>query len=144
MRRLLLTFLILIAPLFAVSGDDSDTTIVVIANRAAPDTALDRGALLDFYTGDIQAWSDGTRVRLFDLEGHKDVRDRFFDYLGKTSSRMRSIWLKNMLSGEGHPPDALSDEEAVVRQVAATPGAIGFVTRAHVGDSVKVLLTISE
>lgn len=128
----------------AVLADQPDSSIVVIAHRSAPDSSLDKSAVLDFYTGDIKSWSDGQRVVLLDLDDHRDLRDRFFDYLGKTSSRMRSIWLKNMLSGEGQPPRALIDEDSVVRTVAATPGAIGFVSRDKVDDDVKVLLTIDN
>ncbi len=149
MRRLLTILLITTTILAAerpgrAAADPADSAIVVIAHRSAPDTVLDKDALLDFYTGDITAWSDGTRVVVLDLDDHQDLRDRFFDYLGKTSSRMRSIWLKNMLSGEGRPPDALRSEEEVVRRVLATPGAIGFISKAKVPDNVKVLLTISE
>lgn len=125
-------------------AEQAYTPIVVIAHRAIPDSTVDRRALLDYYSGDIKAWSDGTRVVVLDLDDNKDIRDRFFDFLGKTSSRMRSIWLKNMLSGEGKPPDALPDEDEVIRKVAATPGAIGFVSRDKLGENVKVLLTITE
>ena len=145
MKRFLLLLIVLVLAHHASAfGDKSDSAIVVVANLATPDSALDRDAVLDFYTGDIKVWSDGSRVMLLDLDGHKELRDRFFDYLGKSSSRMRSIWLKNMLSGEGQPPAAMKDEDELIRKVASTPGAIGFVTRDKVSDKVKVLLTINE
>ena len=99
--------------------------------------------LLNFYIGDVQSWDDGLAVVVFDLKERGPVRDTFYDYLGKTSSRMRSIWLKRKLSGEGDPPESFETETVVLQRVATTPGAIGFVQKANVrSDDVKILVEI--
>jgi len=117
--------------------------VVVIAHRESPEQEVSPGRLLDFYTGDIRQWEDGSEVIVFDLKEKGPVREAFFEFIGKSSSRMRTIWLKRMLSGEGDPPEALASEEAMVARVQATPGAIGFVRKAAVTDSVKVIATIA-
>ena len=118
--------------------------VVVVAHRDAPEDSVEPSRLLDFYTGDIRQWEDGTRVVVFDLKEKGETRERFFEYIGKSSSRMRTIWLKRMLSGEGDPPEALADEEEMVRRIATTPGAVGFTKREFVNDSVKVLVSIES
>ena len=127
--------------LFAISAV---AEVVVIAHPDAPEDSVAPGRLLDFYTGDIRQWEDGTRVVVFDLKEKGDTRDSFFDLIGKSSSRMRTIWLKRMLSGEGDPPVAIESEPQMVRRVALTPGAIGFVQRKHVTDSVKIIATVES
>lgn len=134
--------LILALALGAGLGGAVAAEVVVIAHRDAPEDSVERSRLLDFYTGDIRQWEDGTRVIVFDLKDKGETRERFFEYIGKSSSRMRTIWLKRMLSGEGDPPEALADEEEMVRRIAATPGAIGFTKREYVTDSVKILVSI--
>lgn len=113
--------------------------VVVIAHRGASENSAQPNRILDFYTGDIRQWEDGTRVIVFDLKEKGETRERFFEFIGKSSSRMRTIWLKRMLSGEGDPPEALKTEKEMVAKVASTPGAIGFVQRKFITDSVKVI-----
>ena len=117
--------------------------VAVIAHQDVPVDSLAKLQLLDYYTGDRLFWESGLEVVVFDLKSRGPVRDAFYDYLGKTSSRMRSIWLKRKLSGEGDPPESFETEAEVLQRVASTPGAIGFVQQAKVSDdTVKILVEI--
>ena len=117
--------------------------VAVIANKSVPADTLQKNQLLDFYTGDIRFWDNDEAVVVFDLKPQSDVKKAFYHYLGKRSSRMKSIWLKKMLSGEGDPPKALKTEAEVLTRVLATRGAIGFLSLTHVNHKdVKVLLVI--
>ncbi len=57
---------------------------------------------------------------------------------------MKSIWLKKLLMGEGDPPEALPSEEEVLKKVAATPGAIGFVGKAPTIPEVKMIVIVEK
>lgn len=116
--------------------------LAVIAHRSVPVDTLEKGQLLDYYACDIQRWPNGDRVVVTDLGEKGVVRDGFYKFLGTRASRMKSIWLRKMLSGEGDPPHAVPTEAEMVRRVARTPGALGFVRQASVTDSVRVLLWI--
>jgi ABC-type phosphate transport system substrate-binding protein len=118
--------------------------VVVIANKSVPINTIKKSVLLDFYACDIKKWSDGQPVIVFDLKPQGGVKTTFYSYLGKSSSRMKSIWLKKMLSGEGDPPVAMNSEEELLRKVAATAGAIGFVSKVKVRENVKILLEIND
>lgn len=120
------------------------TQVKVIANKNVPVNEIDKIQLLDFYTGDIKTWENGQPVIVFDLKPKGDAKESFYKFLGKPSSRMKSIWIKNMLSGEGDPPEALASEEEMVKKVASTPGAIGFVGNSFAGASVKTIMTIVD
>ncbi len=134
----------LLAVLACSPASAAESDVCIIAHLDVPIDELSRGSILDFYTGDIRQWSDGSPVVLFDQEDNDTVRDRFFSFLGKSSSRMRTLWMKRMLAGEGEPPATYGGDSAMVAAVASTPSAIGFAQRSAVTDDVKVLLVIPE
>ena len=101
--------------------------------------SIEKIKLLDFYTGDIRVWDDDRPVVVFDLKPRGDVRNAFYKFLGKSSSRMKSIWMKKMLSGESDPPESMQSEEDILKKVATTPGAIGFVSQSIVNKDVKTV-----
>lgn len=117
-------------------------TVAVIAHPSVPVDTISQTQLLNFYTGDVQAWDDRKQVVVFDLKPRGTIRDAFYEYLGKTSSRMRSIWLKRKLAGEGDPPESFETEEEMLTHVADTEGAVGFVLASKVDATVKTLATI--
>jgi ABC-type phosphate transport system substrate-binding protein len=118
--------------------------IAVIANPSVPQDTVNKPTLLDYYTGDLRAWSDNQPVVVLDLDSDRRVRSSFYEDLGKSASRMRSIWMRRKLSGEGDPPEAIASNEDMITRVAETPGAIGFVPVAYVDERVKVLLTMGN
>lgn len=139
MKITFVTILFLLAWTANASGQ-----VAVIAHKSVPLDSIKKSVLLDFYARDIKKWSDGQPVIVFDLKPQSEVKTIFYDYLGRSPSRMKSIWLKKMLSGEGDPPEAMASEEALLAKVAATTGAIGFVSKTLAHNSVKVLLEITE
>jgi len=126
-----------------VWATNSRGQIVVIAHKSVPLDTIKKSVLLDFYTCDIKKWSDGQPVIVFDLKSQGEVKTAFYYYLGKSSSRMKSVWLKKLLSGEGESPEAMNSEEELLGKVAATAGAIGFVSKVHVRKDVKIILEIN-
>ncbi len=138
MKRVVLTFAFLLT-----TAAFAPAQVAVIANKSVPVDTVRKSKLLDFYTGDIRLWGNDEAVVVVDLKPRSDIKKRFYRYLGKRSSRMKSIWLKKMLSGEGDPPEALKTEEDVLHKVGNTQGAIGFLSASKVdSQQVKVLLII--
>ena len=114
--------------------------VAIIVNQDVPVDSLSKTRLLDLYTGDIRKWKNNQPIIVFDLKPNLEIRNEFFRLLGKTSSRMKSIWLKKMLAGEGDPPRALDSELSILKKIAQTPGAIGFVSKSVVDGSVKEII----
>jgi ABC-type phosphate transport system substrate-binding protein len=69
-------------------------------------------------------------------------RDFYQKVTGKSLSQVEGIWAKIEFSGKGSAPKAYSTDAAVKKAVAADPAAIGYIDKASVDDSVKVLLTL--
>jgi ABC-type phosphate transport system substrate-binding protein len=125
-------------------ASNTDAQVVVIAHRSVPSDTITKLQLLDFYTGDIRRWADDQAVVVLDLKPKCEVKNTFYSYLGKKPSKMKSIWLRKMLSGEGQPPESLKSEEELLDKVAQTTGAIGFVSKSKATQEVKILLEIKE
>ena len=98
--------------------------------------------LLDLYTGDVQTWDGDLSVVFYDLKPRTDVKRTFYKFIGKSPSRMKSIWMKRMLAGEGEPPYAAKSEGEMLERVASTPGSLGFAHRDSIKGPVKVLAII--
>ena len=122
----------------------SNAQVAVIANKSVQAEKISKTELLDFYTGDVKEWEDEQRVYVFDLKIKSETRKNFYAYLGKSSSRMKSIWMKNLLSGNGEPPPALDSEAEMLEKIENTKGAIGFINYEKVNDKVKVLTIIES
>lgn len=136
-------FSILIVLIFAGAAD-LGAQVAVITHKAVPADTLTTSQLLDYFTGDVKMWRDRTPLVLIDLKPQSEIKESFYKMLGLTTSRMKSIWLKRMLMGEGEPPEALRSEDEVVKKVASTPGAIGYVNRSKVNGDVKILEIIKK
>ena len=122
----------------------SSAQVAIIAHKGVSVDQLSRTQLIDFYTGDDKHWDDGKPIVLFMLRSRTESRKSFLKLMGRSSSRMKSIWMKRMLSGEGDPPETLLSESAVLQKVATTPGAIGYVSPDSASSAVKLLSIESE
>ena len=116
--------------------------IAIIAHIDTPSDSLSKREILDFYTGDIRRWSNDQKVIVFDLKPRSETKEIFYDFLDKSPSRMKSIWMKKMLSGEGDPPESIDTIDEILKRVTETPGSIGYVPRSIVTNNVKVVRVI--
>ena len=115
--------------------------VAVIAHSKVNADSISKSQLLDYYSGDIREWNNNLSLVVFDLP-KQEIRNIFLEFIGKSSSRMKSIWLKKMLSGEGDPPKILKNEKDMLETIAKTPGSIGFISSKLVNKTVKVLVLI--
>ena len=118
--------------------------VSVIAHGSVPVDTLDKKELLQIFNGTQDHWKDGRPVVIMDLSVNGTIRESFYAYLGKTSSRMRSIWLKRKLTGEGELPQSINSEQELIEKVASTQGAIGFISTELTKDLSQVKVLISQ
>lgn len=120
----------------------STAQVAVIANKSVPVDEISATQLLDFYTGETRFWGNKEPVIVYDLEPKGKIKKTFYKFLGKSTARMKSIWMKNMLSGEGGPPQAISTEQELLKVISNTKGSVGFISYDKVNQKVKVLAVI--
>jgi ABC-type phosphate transport system substrate-binding protein len=69
-------------------------------------------------------------------------RDFYQKIASKTLAQVEGVWAKIEFSGKGTMPKSYGSDAAVKKAIAADPTAIGYIDKASVDDSVKVLLTL--
>lgn len=123
--------------LFTVS---SSAQVAVIANKSVSDNSISVTAAGNIYALAQSSWSDGKKITVFDNSG--DVKNAFYNALGKDPLSLKKEWMKKQLTGEAKAPQALSSDDEVIKKVSDTPGAIGFVKLSSVSGNVKTLLQL--
>jgi ABC-type phosphate transport system substrate-binding protein len=120
-----------------------DAQIAVITHPDVAADSITSAQLRDIYTGDMTFWPDGQPIVVCDLNDEKGVHDQFYNFIAISSSRMKSIWMKRMLSGKSDPPLIFHSGENLSAKIAELPGSIGFVEKQAVTGKVKVLLVLN-
>jgi hypothetical protein len=115
----------------AMAGD----VVVIMAPNAAPLTKeqvtnVYLGRSLDFKPVDLPE-SNATRNDFY-----KKATDR-------DAAQIKAAWARLMFTGHGQPPKVLADAAAVKKAVAADPKSVGYLDKAEVDSTVKVVLTLN-
>ncbi|MDQ7728553.1 hypothetical protein [Halomonas sp. SpR8] len=116
------------APLFLVAHPDvttrwlnRDTTRAIFAMRQ-------------------RTWPDGQAVRVFVMNNGNPVHARFAkEQLAVYPHQLQLAWDRMVFSGTGQAPDRVSNQAEMREQVATTPGAIGYLEREYLDDSIQII-----
>ncbi len=85
-------------------------------------------------------WPDGAQVRVFVLpDGHATHNAFCKEKLNIYPYQLRQIWDKQVYSGTGQAPVEVATEEEMLKSVASTPGAIGYVRKADSNEQVRII-----
>ena len=118
--------------------------VAIIAHPSVKTDSFDKKQLNNVYRGEVRSWEDGTKIKVWDLGERGETRESFYDYLGVRPSRLKSLWMKQLLTGEGEPPDEARTQEEMIKKIMATPGSIGYVDKELVDKGVKLLLLFDK
>lgn len=110
---------------------------------AHPDVAtqwLNRDTTRAIFAMRQRSWPDGQAVRVFVLNNNNPVHARFTkEQLAVYPHQLQLAWDRMVFSGTGQAPDRVNDQEEMRERVASTPGAIGYLEREYLDDSVQVI-----
>lgn len=92
------------------------------------------------FTMRLLRWHDGTRVKVFVLPDsnatHKEFAKRS---LGLYPRQLRRVWDRHLFSGAGAVPTEVDTVDEMIRRVAETPGAVGYVPDGVSWGKVRVI-----
>ena len=108
--------------------------VVVVGNPAA--AALTKEQVSDYFLGKT------TGMKLVDQPDSSKIKAEFYGKLGHDLSQVKATWSRLIFTGKGQAPKEVSDSAAVKKAVAADPTAIGYIDKADVDGTVKVLSTL--
>lgn len=118
---------------------DSGVVVVMAAGSGPPSLAADE--LARIYRRQ-QQFLAGARVQPVNLPAAHPLRRWFsLQVLGSSPEELDGYWRAQYFNGTT-PPYVLGSEEAVLRFVAATPGALGYVSACAADRRVRVLLPL--
>jgi ABC-type phosphate transport system substrate-binding protein len=88
-------------------------------------------------------WPDGSRIQPVNLPAASSLRREFsLAVLGASPEELEKYWNDMYFHGIS-PPYVLASEEAVLRFVAETPDAIGYVSFCSVAHRAKIVLVVT-
>lgn len=131
--------LILLLALHGAAAVQPQAAVAVIVHPDTPVEQLPQEDLLRVYLMEQTYWSDGTPIQLHDLRGKNDAKTVFYDELGRQPRDLKRSWMRLILAGEASSPTTVATPAAMLRGVAETPGAIGYLPADQVDERVVVV-----
>lgn len=103
----------------------AEVTVIVHAGNGA---SLDDEAIANLFLGQTKTFAGGAEATPVNQKDSAGATGEFASrYLKKTPAQLRAFWAKQVFTGAGRPPKELDGDDAVIKFVAATPGAIGYI-----------------
>jgi ABC-type phosphate transport system substrate-binding protein len=131
-----------LAPAQAASGA-RDTRIDVVTGPTPPAITLDHATLRDIFLKRIVIDNSGKALVPLNLAADDPLRVAFSRALmGKAPDSLQRFWNERYFQGVS-PPYVLSSQEAMLRFIAETPGAIGYVASCRADERVRVVAELA-
>lgn len=116
--------------------------MVVITAPEGPQLTLDQNTVRNIYLKKVFVDGKGQRLTPVNLPSGTPLREAFSRaLLHMDDAVLQDYWDRQYFQGIS-PPYVLGSPDAVIRFVATTPGAIGYVASCQVDASVRVVLTL--
>jgi TonB family protein len=126
--------------LLAAPSAGTESGFKVIVHPSVPESGLSRDELSRFFLKKAATWKDGSPVVPIDQGSQSPVRAEFSEAVhGRSVNAVKSYWQNLIFAGRAVPPPEEGSDEAVMKAVRETPGAVGYVSAAARPMGVKVL-----
>jgi hypothetical protein len=120
-----------IVPTFSAAG------IQVVANPSVHAASVSADDLKAVFLGNKKALPDGSNVEPVLAESGA-AHDAFLkDVLGKSDQALRNYFKTLVFTGKGSMPKSFASDAEIIKYVAKTPGAIGYISASADAAGVK-------
>lgn len=137
MMKIVMKSVAVLATAFAVVNA-AQAEVVVIVNPKHPAATMTAAQVADLYLG-----KDASLAPL-DLKEAGALRNEFYQKVaGKDAAQVKAIWARLVFTGKLQPPKEMDSAAQVVKAVAGSEKAIGYVDKSAVDGSVKAVLTLN-
>jgi ABC-type phosphate transport system substrate-binding protein len=125
----------LVAVLAMAARAHAGEIVVVMGSGAA---SLTKDQIASIYLG------RNNSLKPVDLPESNPLREAFYKKAtDRDLAQIKAVWSRLAFTGQGQPPKELTDSAAVKKTVAADPKAVGYIDKADVDASVKVVLVLN-
>ena len=130
----------LIGLALSLASEIAMADVVVVVSAKSPVMALSKNQLIDIFLGKVSRYPDGTEAMPLDQAEGSGARDEFYAKVAdKSAAQIKAYWSKIIFTGRGQPPPTVSNSLEVRKRIRENPAAIGYIDRALVDDTVRVL-----
>ncbi|WP_240349210.1 hypothetical protein [Halomonas binhaiensis] len=124
----------------AVAQVSSRQDILVIAHPGVASRRLDRDTLRALFAMRQRTWPDGNAAQVFVLPNDSSTHATFAkEWLSVYPHQLQLAWDRMVFSGTGQAPHRVRTQRQMVAAVSSTPGAIGYINREYLDESVQVI-----
>lgn len=120
----------------------AEQALAVVVARNFPEKSVSVRDLLLIYKRKLMFWNSGMRIHPVNLPSEEAARRQFSLAVLKSLPEEQASYWNDMYYHGISPPHVMSSPEAVLRFVADTKGAIGYVPVCAVDARVDVILWI--
>lgn len=136
-----LVFLPVIFILFFTNNVLADNPVVVVNPDVDYGDTYSKNLISTIFSMRLRKWEDGSHIKVFVLPDDNHLHIAFAkNILGVYPYQLRSAWDRLVFSGTGEEPIKVRSEQQMRMLVGSTPGAIGYLSRAMVDETVKIFL----
>lgn len=132
----------LVAIIVILGCHDAAGGVKVIANLSVQADSMTVAELKGIFLGETRSLSDGSHVEPVLVKNGSAHEVFLRQIIGKTDDALRTYYRTQVFTGIGLMPKVLASEGDVLRYVANTRGAIGYVTPDFPVEAVKVLTVL--
>jgi len=134
-----LCLLVSVAAVVLGASEQADLRIDVVTGPGRLALSLERTSLRDIFLKRIVIDKDGKSLIPLNLPPDDPVRTAFSERLiGKSPDALQRFWNERYFQGVS-PPYVVRSQEAMLRFIANTPGALGYVASCRVDPRVRVI-----
>jgi len=140
--RLLLLIACSLAPTLVWAGD-SEVIAVIVPRNFNQHSMSTADVSLIFWRKKLY-WADGKHIHPVNLSTDQSLRRQFSQVvMGSPPEAQTEYWNEVYFHGTA-PPMVVASQEAMLRFVAETPGAIGYIDACKLDNRVKAILWVNE
>jgi len=133
--------LLVVASYFSPLISYAETVVIVHPSNSVSE--LSQKVVKKLYLAKSDTFPGGAKATPVDQPEQSAIRDIFYQKVtGKNPSKIKSYWSKMIFSGKASPPAILANDAEVKSWIAANSNGIGYIDKAGVDASVKVVLTV--
>lgn len=116
-------------------------SVQVVANASITTNELPLASLRAIFSMRVRNWPDGKPVTVFVLPDRDERHVAFSkEILYVYPYVLRDTWDRMVFTGTGKAPIEVKSEDELLKRVAATPGAIGYIPKGKVAnEKIKIL-----
>jgi len=134
MKKLLLS-LILTFPIASAQAE------LVVITHITNNLNLTAKQVQDIFMGRTRLFPNGKFA--LPIDQSSPLRAEFYQKLtARPVEQINAYWARIMFTGQASPPQQLPDDKAVLQTVRENEGAIGYIDKTHVDNTVHILLPL--